>query len=240
MATDNFPVKAKVGRPRKAVTPAAPQPVPFIVEAAPEAELPVRTVIEAAMAPMVQPVVENTAKVAEAVTDAADEVITETQAVPMIAPVATKKASNMVEQFNNAAQTAFTQGSDKARATLDKTVRSLEEAGEFAKGNVEALMASGKAATAGVETLAQTAADYSKKSLEAGSAHLQTLASTRTPADAFKLQSDFAKSQFDGLVAEMSKSTEMMMKIMGDVFAPLSNRVALATEKAKTAVAVAG
>ena len=173
--------------------------------------------------------------VLEAVVAPVVDTVVETQAA-LPAPVAEKEEANMVEQLKTTAQTAFTQATDKARETIEKTVKTFEEAGEFTKGNVEALVASTKAATAGVETLAQGAADFSKKSFEAGSAHLKTLAATRTPADAFKLQNDFAKSQFDGLVAEMSRSTEAMMKIMGDVFEPLSNRFALAAEKAKTAV----
>ena len=178
------------------------------------------------------------APVEQAVEAAAQDVVSKTQAAPAVARAVTEKASSMVEQFQTAAQTAFTQGSDKAREALDKTVRSFEEAGEFAKGNVEALVASGKAATAGLETLAQGAADYSKKSFEEGSAVFKTITTTRSPVDALKIQNDFAKSQFDGFVAEMSRSTEVLMKVMGDVFEPLSNRFALAAEKAKTAVAV--
>ncbi len=195
-------------------------------------------VAEAVTAP-VAAAVEAAQPVQAAVETVAEKIETQTQAAPFVATAATEKASTMVEQFNAAAQTAFTQGSDKAREALDKTVKSFEDAGEFAKGNVEALVASGKAATAGFETIAQNAVDYTKKNFENGSAVLKTIATTRSPVDALKIQNDFAKSQFDGFVAELSRSTELMMKVMGDVFEPISNRYALAAEKAKTAVAVA-
>lgn len=202
-----------------------------------------KTVAPAAVAKAVTAPVEAAAVAAapvQAATEAAvKKIVTKTKAAPIVASAATEKASTMVDQFKASAQTAFTQASDKARETLEKTVKSFEEAGEFAKGNVEALVASGKAATAGFETIAQSAADYSKKSFEDGAAVLKTMTSTRSPVDALKLQNDFAKSQFDGLVAEMSRSTEVMMKVMGDMFEPLSSRFALAAEKAKTAVAVA-
>lgn len=247
------PVKAKAVKavaPKAAPQVAAPKiaakaaPVPAPVAAKPEvAPAAIVTKPEAAPVPVAvvaAPAVEAAETVVTAVEQAAAKIIptiTETKAAPKTVRAATKEAVTMVEQFKTAAQTAFTKTSDKARETLDKTVKGFEEAGEFAKGNVEALVASGKAATAGAEKLAQEAAEFSKKNFEAGSAHLQTLAATRTPADVFKLQSDFAKSQFDGMVAEMSKSTELMMKVMGDVFEPISNRFALAAEKVKSVAA---
>lgn len=191
--------------------------------------------------PVVEPVaaeapVAAVETVAEKIVEEAS-VIEETQAAPIVAPVATKEAITMVDQLKTTAQTAFAQATDKGRETLEKTVKSFGEANEFAKGNVEALVASGKAASAGVETLVQSAVEFSKKNFEEGATVLKTLAAVRTPTDAFKIQNDFAKSQFDGLVAELSRSTEVVLKLFGDVFEPLSGRFALASEKVKTAVA---
>ena len=230
-------VAGKGGKGRGGNGRFVPKAVPVVAEAVtePVAAADVAAPVEAA----VEAVAKAAAPAVPVVETAAATMIEETQAAPVVAPAATKEVSTMVEQLKASAQTAFTQATDKARETLDKTVKSFEDAGEFAKGNVEALVASGKAATAGFETLAQGAVDYSKKSFEDGTAVLKTITTTRSPVDALKIQNDFAKSQFDGLGAEMSRSTEVMMKIMGDVFEPLSSRFALAAEKAKSAVAVA-
>ena len=67
------------------------------------------------------------------------------------------------------------------------------------------------------------------------SAALKTFASAKTPTEFFQLQSDFARSAFDQLIAETSKNSETLLKVAGDVFQPISNRFAVAAEKFKAA-----
>lgn len=196
------------------LTDAAPQPAPEPVVAASE-------VVEEATEEVAEPV--------EAVIEKTIEVTT----APAMAEPDKREARQMVEKMTSTAQAAFTQASDKAREALDKTVKSFEEANEFAKGNVEALVAAGKAAAAGFETIAQGAADYSKKSFEQTTVAVRTLAAAKTPNDFFKAQNDFAKSQFDSLVAETSRASETMLKLFGEVFEPISNRVALAADRVR-------
>jgi hypothetical protein len=50
-----------------------------------------------------------------------------------------------------------------------------------------------------------------------------------------KLQGDYMRTAFDTLIADSARSTEMMMKMAGEITQPLSNRVAIATEKMKIA-----
>ncbi|MFX7060050.1 phasin family protein, partial [Acinetobacter baumannii] len=66
-------------------------------------------------------------------------------------------------------------------------------------------------------------------------AALKSFASVKSPTELFQLQSDYARSSFDALVAETSKTTEAMLKLAGEVFQPISNRFAVAAEKIKTA-----
>ena len=58
----------------------------------------------------------------------------------------------------------------------------------------------------------------------------------KSPVDFFRLQSEFAKSQFDSLVAESSKVSEAVIKLAGEVFEPLSSRYAVAAERVKNVV----
>jgi phasin family protein len=147
----------------------------------------------------------------------------------------------MAEQFNTTtttpATTATVMGADRMREAVEKTTKSFEEMNEFAKGNVEALVAAGRAATAGFERMAQDAAEFSRKNFEATTAMVKSLGTVKTPADFFRVQNEFAKAQFDGVVAEMSKSTETMLKVVGEVVEPIQNRMALAADRVKTAVA---
>ncbi len=77
-------------------------------------------------------------------------------------------------------------------------------------------------------------ADYAKRSFETASQTLQTLSSVKSPTEFMKLQSDFARSAFDSMVTETSRSTEHLMKLAGEIAQPISNRFAVAAEKLKT------
>jgi phasin family protein len=129
----------------------------------------------------------------------------------------------------------FTDFNDRSKAAVEKSTKLIEEANDFAKGNVEAIVESSKIAAKGLETLGQDAAEYSRKSFETATAALKTFATVKSPTELFKLQSDFFRTSFDSYVAEASKNTEAMLKLAGDAAQPLSNRFAVAAEKVKTA-----
>ncbi|MEH3107991.1 MAG: phasin family protein [Sphingomonas fennica] len=131
------------------------------------------------------------------------------------------------------AQAMFGEINDRAKGMMEKTSRMGEEMVEFTKGNVEAIVASARVAAKGSEALVQDAAEYGKKSFEQATAAFKGLASAKSPTELFQLQSDYAKTSFDAAVAEASKTSEAMLKLMGEVFQPLSNRYAVASEKVK-------
>jgi phasin family protein len=105
---------------------------------------------------------------------------------------------------------------------------------DMARGNVEALIAAAKAATTGIEAITTHMTEVSKKSFEDASAVAKAMTSAKTPNELMQVQSDFAKAQFDGAVAEFSKLSEMMVKLAGEVMEPVQNRIAIATDKMKT------
>ena len=93
----------------------------------------------------------------------------------------------------------------------------------------------GPIAAKGLETMSQGAAEFSRKQFESATAAMKTLAATRSPTEFMKLHSDYVRSMFDTMVAETSKSTEMLLKLANDVAQPLSNRAAIAVDKMKVA-----
>lgn len=149
------------------------------------------------------------------------------------ADTATAQAQPVIDQ----GKAAFEQAATRTREVIDRGVKSIEEINEFNRGNVEALVQAGKAAAQGFEKLAQGAVEFSKKNLEEGSAAVRTMAAAKTPNEFFAAQNEFAKSYFDGLVAEMSRVTETSLKVIGEVVEPLSNRAALAADRIKSAAA---
>jgi phasin family protein len=106
---------------------------------------------------------------------------------------------------------------------------------DFAKGNIEAMVESGRITAKGLEAVGQDAAEYGRKSFESATAAMKSMATVKSPTELFKLQSDFLRGMFDGYVAETSKNTEAMLKLAGDAAQPLSNRFAVAAEKVKAA-----
>ena len=161
-----------------------------------------------------------------------------TVAAPVEAPATIKKDIKMTETITNAAaqgQAYFTDFTAKAKAAAEKGAKSFEEMNEFGKGNIEALVESGKIAAKGLETLGQGYADFARKQFETTTAAFKGFAAVKSPTELLKLHSDYVRGQFDSLVAESSKNTEALLKLAGEVAQPISNRVALAAEKVKIA-----
>ena len=123
---------------------------------------------------------------------------------------------------------------EKAKAAFEKNQAAFGEYNEFAKGNLEALVEAGKVLAAGVQGLSSEFVAESKSAFEALTTDAKELAAAKSPTDFFKLQSDLAKKQFDSAVAASSKHSETVMKLAGEVAAPIKGRVEVAVEKVKT------
>ncbi len=134
-------------------------------------------------------------------------------------------------------QAVFGDVNERARTQIERNTRIAEEMTELSKGNVEAMVASTKIVAKGLETVGQEVAEYSRKSFEDASAALKSFTEVKSATDFFRLQSDFARSQFDGLVAESSKLSETMIKLAGDVAEPLASRYSVAAERVKAVAA---
>lgn len=197
------------------------KPVTTVVE--PASVAPVETVIAAQPIPAEPTIVEAAPVVAAA--EEGTEIMTDTP----------KYTETFKSDITDKAQEAFAQINERAKAAVEKSQKLAEDFAEFGKGNLEALVASGKVAAQGFETLGQDYAEYGRKSFESATAAAKSLAAAKTPTDFFKLQGDYAKSAFETLIAQASKNAEASLKLAGDVIQPLSNRVAVAAEKFKTA-----
>lgn len=75
----------------------------------------------------------------------------------------------------------------KAKDAMSKTSKLAEEAVEFNKANVEALVEAGKIAAKNMEVLGQEGVTFARKSFEDTTAALKGYTSVKTPADFFKL-----------------------------------------------------
>ncbi len=116
----------------------------------------------------------------------------------------------------------------------DNATKIVSELVEFNKGNFEAIVEAGKIGVKGAQDMGQLAAENGRKSWDATTAMMKQAAAVKSPTELLKLQGEFARDRFDFGVAQMSKSTEMFVKLAGDMFQPLQNRYAVASEKVKS------
>ena len=150
-----------------------------------------------------------------------------------------KTMNDTVKKFADEAKTraeALTADfQERSKDAFAKSSKLAEEAVEFNKANVEALVEAGKIAAKGIETLGQEGVTYARKSFEDTTAALKGYTAVKTPADFFKLYAENSKKAFDAAVAQTSKTSELVVKMANDSFAPISNRVSVITSKMKAA-----
>lgn len=162
---------------------------------------------------------------------------TETKGPTMTDTVNT--AANQAQSFAQDAQSKatalFADWNARSKAAVERSTKLVEELGDFNKGNLEAVVESGRVAAKAAEQLGREAAETARKNFEQATAALKNMAAVKTPTEFFQLQSDYARSAFDQMIAETSKNSETMLKVAGDIFQPISNRFAVAAEKMKTA-----
>lgn len=230
-------------------TPAAPvatPAAPAVAAPAAAAPAPVKTPAETAKA-------KPAAKKAAASKAAAKKIAPKKAVAKKIAPKTLKAApkpvaaatkgfttmNDTVKKFADEAKTRVetltADFNDRAKDAMSKSSKLAEEAVAFNKANVEALVEAGKIAAKNMEVLGQEGATFARKSFEDTTAALKGYTAVKTPADFFKLYAENSKKAFDAAVAQTSKTSELVVKMANDSFAPISNRVSVITSKVKAA-----
>jgi phasin family protein len=190
--------------------------------------------------PAAKPAVKATRPAAKPVTKPARTAIKAARTIKTGVNIMANTNSKTVETGQIAAEqfrAAFGDINERAKAAAEKSAKVVEELADLTRGNVEALVASSKIAAKGVETMSQSAAEYSRKSFEDASAALKSFADVKSATDFFKLQGDFARSAFDAAVAESARVSETVLKLAGDVAEPINSRYTVAAERVKTLAA---
>ena len=186
------------------------------------------------------PLVEETAADAEPIKSLSSEAgPVEPKTLP--ATEGTKMMNDVIETGKKFAEdtkakfeTAYADFNEKAKAGVEKSTKAIEELSDITKGNVEALVESGKIAAKGIEVLGQEAVDYSRKSFEKATATFKSFSTVKTPTEFFQLQSQLLSSSFDELTKEAAKNSEALIKLAGEVAQPLTARVTVVTDKVKS------
>lgn len=226
----------------KPATPAAPAVAKAAAPAPAKAEAPKTKTVKAKAKPVQKKAAKPAATKAAPKKAAAKTLAPKFKAAPKPVAAATKGFKTMndtVKKFADEAKArteALTADfNERAKEAMSKTSKIAEEAVEFNKANVEALVEAGKIAAKNLETLGQEGVTFARKSFEDTSAALKGYTAVKSPAEFFKLYAENSKKAFDAAVAQTSKTSELVVKMTNDSFAPISNRVSVISSKMKAA-----
>lgn len=131
------------------------------------------------------------------------------------------------------AETFAASGVNAFKDSYEKSVTAMTDLNAHSKKNLEAVVASVTAATKGAETLGASAMAFSKKSMEDQVAAAKTLATAKSVQEVIEYQTTFAKTAFEGYVAEMKKMAEMVSASMKESMTPINERVTAMVEHAQ-------
>jgi hypothetical protein len=106
-----------------------------------------------------------------------------------------------------------------------KTFEDFQQAG---KDNVDTALKSFGALSKGTQAIAVEVVDYSKKAFEDGSAVLEKLFGVKSLDKAIEIQSEYAKTAYEGFVAKASKIGELYADIAKETYKPYETIIAKA------------
>ncbi|MFL0670500.1 MAG: phasin family protein [Erythrobacter sp.] len=163
---------------------------------------------------------------------------TTTAAAALAAPVATiTKLKDTImataknTDFTATAKTVAADLQTRVKGAYAKTTEVAAEVTEFNKANVEAVVESGKIFFAGAQELVKDNVETGKTVVEVVTADAKKMLEVKSPTELMQMQGELARRNFDAIVSFGSKRTEAWVKLYNDAFAPISNRVSIATEK---------
>jgi phasin family protein len=94
------------------------------------------------------------------------------------------------------------------------------EADAFGKEFIDSGLKSFASLSKGIQAIALDATEYTRKSYEDGSAAFQKLAASKSPEAAFEVQSAYAKSAYEGFVAEATRMVDLYAELARDAYKP--------------------
>lgn len=114
---------------------------------------------------------------------------------------------------------------DKAKVAYAKGSVVAGEIGTLTKGNVGAVVASGKILGAGLKELGKDSVTEGKQVASTFIADLKAFAAVKSPTEFLELQFKVAQRNIDTALALTGKNGKALGKLASDAAAPLSDRV---------------
>ena len=105
-------------------------------------------------------------------------------------------------------------------------VNNFEDIQKYGKDNMDATMKAWGQLSRGVQAIAAETADYSKKSYEEGTAAFEKLLGAKSLDKAIEIQTDYAKSAYEGFVAQATKMGELYADLAKETYKPFEGFLA--------------
>jgi hypothetical protein len=107
-------------------------------------------------------------------------------------------------------------------------VKNFEDLQLVGKENMDSAMKSWGALSKGTQAIATEVADYSKKAFEDGTAALEKMFGVKSFDKAIEVQTEYAKSAYEGFVAEATKLGELYSDLAKEAYKPFETIMAKA------------
>jgi hypothetical protein len=99
-------------------------------------------------------------------------------------------------------------------------IKNFDDVQRLGKDGVDASLKSFNAASKGAQAIAIEVADYSRKSFEQNTAALEKFLGARTLESAIEAQTEYAKTAYEGFVAQATRIGELYADIAKETYKP--------------------
>ena len=103
-------------------------------------------------------------------------------------------------------------------------VKNIDEMQQFGKDNMDATMKSFGMFSKTSQAIATEVVDYSKKSFEDGSKVMEKLLGAKSFDKAIEIQTDYAKTAYEGFVAQATKMGELYTALAKEAYKPFEGQ----------------
>jgi len=107
-------------------------------------------------------------------------------------------------------------------------VKNMDDLQQVGKENVDIALKSVGVLSKGTQAIVTEVADYTKKSFEDGTAALEKLFGVKSFEKAIEVQTEYAKSAYEGFVAKATKIGELYADLAKETYKPFETLIAKA------------
>jgi len=102
--------------------------------------------------------------------------------------------------------------------------KSIDELIAFNKDNIDAVNTANQALAKGFESLSQVSLAYSSRTMDDAVAATKQIGACKTPSEMTNLQSKLVKDNWEAMIAQSKKMTELTNAVMKNALDPLNAR----------------